>query len=275
MLQERCQSNSSPMNRRQLSAFQLLFSFLDLAALNIAYVLYLFSEDQSGPLNRAYLLFFILLNAVWIFCCFVFSLYSHRNFFKTDLFIRGSAKAWFLFLQIGVLYVFFSNQTFSRSFLTHFLLGFGGILLCTRLIYIWIARYVHFEERTLHRVVILGYNDIGKRVADMLTENSRDVQIQGYFEDYNRVQELSLYPILGNLKECLDYAIANEVSEIYSTLLPKDNEYLYELAEIAEDNFIRVRFVLDYNLFINRAMHVDFLEDVPVMSLSRCSSSAP
>ncbi|TCZ69052.1 undecaprenyl-phosphate glucose phosphotransferase [Flaviaesturariibacter aridisoli] len=257
------------MNRRQISAFQFLFSFLDLAALNIAYVLYLFSEDRSGPLSRGYLLFFILVNVVWIFCCFTFSLYSPRTFFKADIFIKNSAKAWFLFLQAGILYVFFSNHSFSRSFLTHFLLGFGAILLFTRLVYIWISRYVHFEEQSVRRVVILGYNDIGKRVADMLTENNRELQIHGYFEDYNKVQELSLYPILGNLKDCLDYAINNDISEIYSTLLPKDNQYLYELAETAEDNFIRVRFVLDYNLFINRAMHVDFLEDVPVLSLRR------
>ena len=257
------------MNRRQLSAFQFLFSFLDLAALNIAYVLYLFSEDHNGPLNRGYLLFFVLMNIVWIFCCFIFPLYSLRTFFKPDIFIRNTAKAWFLFLQVGVLYVFFSNEHLSRTFVTYFLLGFGCILLFTRLIYIWISRYVNFEERSVRRVVILGYNGIGKRVAEMLTENNRDIQIQGYFEDFNKVQELSLYPILGNLKDCLDFAIANDVTEIFSTLLPKDNEYLYELAEVAEDNFIRVRFVLDYNLFINRAMHVDFLDDVPVLSLRR------
>ncbi|GAB4091714.1 undecaprenyl-phosphate glucose phosphotransferase [Flaviaesturariibacter terrae] len=257
------------MNRRHFSAFQFLFSFLDLAALNIAYVLYLFSQDRSGPLNSGYLLFFVLLNVLWIFCCFIFSLYSPRTFFKAEIFIKNSAKAWFLFLQVGVLYIFFSNHSFSRSFLTHFLLGFGGILLVTRLLYIGISRYVQFEERSLRRVAILGYNDMGKRVAEMLDENNRDIRIEGYFEDYNKVQELSLYPILGNLKDCLDYSVQNGVTEIYSTLLPKDNEYLYELAEIAEDNFIRVRFVLDYNLFINRAMHVDFLDDVPVLSLRR------
>jgi putative colanic acid biosynthesis UDP-glucose lipid carrier transferase len=257
------------MNKRHLSAFQLLFAFLDLTALNIAYVLYLFSDERNTPLSRGYLLLFIFLNVVWMVSCTIFSLYKRAHLFRTELFLRNSAKAWFLFLQVTIIYVFLSGNAFSRSFLTSFLLGFGGILLVTRLLYTWLCRYVDFEERNIRKVVILGYNDMGKRIAAMLPEEEQHVAILGYFEDYNRVQELSMYPILGNLKECLDYAIANEVSEIYSTLLPRDNEYLYELAEVAEDHFIRVRFVLDYNLFINRNMHVEFIEDVPVLSLRR------
>jgi len=256
------------MNKKHYSAFQFLFSFLDLAALNIAFILYLFSYADAG-LSRAYVLLFVVMNVVWIAVCTFFSMYGQRSFFKAELFIRNTAKAYLLFLQAAIIYAFFSKYPLSRSFLTTFLLGFGGILLLTRLLYIWISRYVNFEEQYLRKVVILGYNDIGKRVATMLSEDTRSRAILGYFEDYNRVEELSVYPILGNLRECLDYAIANEVSEIYSTLLPRDNEYLYELAETAEDNFIRVRFVLDYNLFINRNMHVDFLEDVPVLSLRR------
>ncbi|RYY98157.1 MAG: undecaprenyl-phosphate glucose phosphotransferase [Chitinophagaceae bacterium] len=257
------------MNKRPFSAFQFLFSFLDLAALNIAYVLYLFSYDTARQLDRAYLILFLFANAAWVLASSVFSIYSERTFFRTEQFIRASAKAYFLFLQLVVLFMFFYNYEFSRSFLVTSLLGFGSILMLTRLLYIWIARYVDFEERLVKKVVILGYNGIGKKIANFLSVEARNTNILGYFEDEERVQELSMYPILGNLKDCLDYAIANEVSEIYSTLLPKDNEYLYELAEVAENNFIRVRFVLDYNLFINRNMHVDFLEDVPVLSIRK------
>ncbi|GAA4329053.1 undecaprenyl-phosphate glucose phosphotransferase [Flaviaesturariibacter amylovorans] len=257
------------MNKRPFSAFQFLFSFLDLAALNIAYVLYLFSYDTGKQLDRAYLLLFLFVNLAWVISCSLFSIYSERTFFRTENFIRSTAKAYFLFLQLVVLFMFFYSYEFSRAFLVTSLLGFGGILLLTRLLYIWIARYVDFEERLVKKVVILGYNDIGKKIANMLSAEARNTSILGYFEDEERVQELSMYPILGNLRDCLDYAIAHEVSEIYSTLLPKDNEYLYELAEVAEDNFIRVRFVLDYNLLINRTMHVDFLEDVPVLSIRK------
>ncbi|TCJ19313.1 undecaprenyl-phosphate glucose phosphotransferase [Flaviaesturariibacter flavus] len=255
------------MSKRHLSAFQLLFAFLDLTALNVAYVLYQFSDERTNTQSRGYLLLFLLLNVAWMLCSGAFSLYKRANLFRGELFLRSTAKAWFLFLQVTILYMFVTSDELFRPFITSFLFGFGGILLITRLLYTWLFRFVDFEERLVRKVVILGYNDIGKRIASMLPEEEQHVSILGYFEDYNRVQELSMYPILGNLKECLDYAIANEVSEIYSTLLPRDNQYLYELAEVAEDNFIRVRFVLDYNLFINRNMHVEFIDDVPVLSL--------
>lgn len=257
------------MERRQFGAFQFLFSFLDLAALNILYVVSLFTYDKIRQFSQAYLVLFIFVNVAWILSCFIISIYDDKTFYKSELFIKNSLKAFFLFLQGVVLFVFFYRFTFSRQFLTASVLGFGATILVTRLFYIWVSRYVDFEEKFVRKVVILGYNPIGKRIASILTNDEKNIAIQGYFEDYNKIQELSLYPILGNLRECLDYAISNNVSEIYSTLLPKDNQYLYELAEIAEDNFIRVRFVLDYNLFINRSMHVNFVEDIPVLSLRR------
>ena len=116
------------MNRQRFSTFQFLFSFLDLVALNIAFVLYLFSADRNGPLSKKYLILFVLMNVIWILSSFLFSLYSQRTFFKADLFIRSSAKAWFLFLQVAMLYVFISSHSFSRSFLTHFMVGFGAII---------------------------------------------------------------------------------------------------------------------------------------------------
>jgi putative colanic acid biosynthesis UDP-glucose lipid carrier transferase len=257
------------MNKKHFSAFQFLFSFLDLVTLNIIYVVFLFSNNQADHLDRAYLSLFVFLNLAWVGSCSITSVYSGRTFFRSELFIKSSATAYFIFLQAVLLFLFFYNYPFSRSFLIKSVSAFAGILLCTRLLYVWISKYVDFEESFTKRVVILGYNKMGKKLASMLATDKNKVAIEGYFEDYNQVQELSMYPILGNLRDCLDYSIKNQVSEIYSTFLPKDNEYLYELAEIAEDNFIRVRFALDYDLLINRNMHVDFLEDVPVLSLRR------
>ena len=74
-------------------------------------------------------------------------------------------------------------------------------------------------------------------------------------------------PIVGNLRDCLSYVQDNDITEVYSTLSPELNPYLYELAHKAEEQLVHFKFVLDYKLFVNRSFHIDFVDNMPVLSL--------
>ena len=74
-------------------------------------------------------------------------------------------------------------------------------------------------------------------------------------------------PIIGNISYSINYALENNISEIYSTVSPEKNKNIYELAHIAETNFIRFKFVPDFRMFVNRAVHIDFARNIPVLSL--------
>ncbi len=93
------------------------------------------------------------------------------------------------------------------------------------------------------------------------------MSVEGYFEDPHEVHELSIFPILGNRKDCISYAIDNDIDEIYSTISPESNAYVYDLAQAAETNMIRFKFVPDFHLFVNRNIHIDFVDDIPILSL--------
>jgi putative colanic acid biosynthesis UDP-glucose lipid carrier transferase len=49
----------------------------------------------------------------------------------------------------------------------------------------------------------------------------------------------------------------------------KDHPYLYEMAEQAENNFIRFKFATDFHTMVNRKIHVDFSDHIPIISLRR------
>jgi hypothetical protein len=61
--------------------------------------------------------------------------------------------------------------------------------------------------------------------------------------------------------------ISNKVTEIYCTIAPETNPVIYELAQNAEKNFIRFLFVPDLKLFVNRTLHFNYLDDIPILSL--------
>jgi putative colanic acid biosynthesis UDP-glucose lipid carrier transferase len=44
---------------------------------------------------------------------------------------------------------------------------------------------------------------------------------------------------------------------------------LFELAQEAEAKFVYFKFVPDYNIFVNRNIYVDFVNDIPVLSLRK------
>ncbi len=47
---------------------------------------------------------------------------------------------------------------------------------------------------------------MSKKLADNLVTEKSNLKFEGYFEEYNKVNELSYYPVIGGLKECVPYA---------------------------------------------------------------------
>lgn len=71
----------------------------------------------------------------------------------------------------------------------------------------------------------------------------------------------------GAINDCLLFSITNKISEIYCTISPESRPELYELARQAEKHFIPVKFIPDYANFIRKAFVVDYVEELPVLSL--------
>ena len=78
------------------------------------------------------------------------------------------------------------------------------------------------------------------------------------------------YPILTDIRGVLEECERQGVTEIYSTIAPEQNAYLYELIRGAERHCIRFRLVPDLGVFmLKKQVYIDYLEDMPVLSLRR------
>jgi len=116
---------------------------------------------------------------------------------------------------------------------------------------------------------VLGGNGMTKKLIDHLQTFNNTININGYFHNEGGVNFTKEVPFLGGINEAVDYAKTNGVSEIYSTISPETEPAIYKLAEEAEKNFIRFKFVPDFGIFINRSMHVDLEKDILFLSLRR------
>lgn len=256
------------MKSRYTNLFRIFFSFMDLFALNMVHlVLLIVLKEDHEKLGQAYIILFVLMNLVWLGISYITALYVNDRHLDFEGFARRTVQTFLLFSTVTLFFIFVSKYDYSRLFIIGSFIGFSVALSLNRFIFILGTRYFTSQEKFVRRILILGYNDVAKKLAMHFSNNSKNILIEGYFEDYKNVNELSLYPVIGNFDECLNYAVSNRISEIYCTVAPERNKSIYDLAQIAEKNMIRFKFVPDFRIFVNRSIHFDFIEDIPILSL--------
>ena len=255
------------MNINYTNLFRFLFALVDFLSINIIHLALLLNLNRvQGPNSQKYTILFIVSNIAWMGCAYITGLYINNQFVNFEKFAKRTVQAFALFITTLLIFIFFYNFNYSRLFVSLNVLGIGGSLLLSRLLFIWGGEYFGKQERYNKKIVLLGYNDLSKQLVNYFSTNSKSISIEGYFEDYHNVNELSGFPILGNRDECVAYAIENNVKEIYSTISPEKHSYVYELAQTAEKNMIRFKFVPDFRMFVNRNIHVDIVESIPILS---------
>lgn len=256
------------MNSSYINLFRFFFVCVDLFALNLVYfvLLNIFGRIPENAEHRYVVLFFAS-NMIWLFASYCTTLYISNSNMNSKRFAKRTANTLVLFYVLIMIFIFLYHYSFSRLFILISLSGFAFLLLLMRVLFFWASYYLNRANRITKKVVIVGYNDVAKKLAFSFTMQNRNLLVEGYFEDPNLVSELSLLPIIGNVEECVAYAVDNHISEIFSTISPEKNKDLYVLAQKAEKSLIRFKFVPDFKFYVNRDTHIEYLNDFPVLSL--------
>jgi putative colanic acid biosysnthesis UDP-glucose lipid carrier transferase len=211
--------------------------------------------------------FLLISNAGWMIAMFTTGMYSNTAQLSYEKMGRKTVKGLVLYFMIIMFFIFMSHFLYSRFFVMMYLGLFLVAVVLDRFLFFFVTNHILNRKGVEKKMVILGYNEMSKKLADNLTEGKSNIKFEGYFEESNNVQELSYYPVIGNLEECVPYAKSNNIREIYSTLSPEQFPYLYTLAYEAERHFIHFRFVPDFKMFVNRQIYVDYFNNIPIISL--------
>lgn len=211
--------------------------------------------------------FLLVSNISWAIALYTTGIYAVSQGLSYEKMARKTVQAILLYLLMLLGFLFLYGHLYSRFFVMMYCALFIIAVILSRLVFTWITNSILKSKDIERKMVILGYNEMSKKLADNLLAEKSNLKFEGYFEEYNNVQELSYYPVIGNLKDCVPYAKSNNIREIYSTLSPEQNPYLYKLAYEAEQHFIHFRFVPDFKMFVNRQIYVDYHNDIPIISL--------
>lgn len=169
-----------------------------------------------------------------------------------------------------LIYLFFSRElTVSRLFIVATTAGLGIGLLINRFIYLGIFKYFKNSDFLIKKIIILGYNETAKKLASYFEHEGLNIQIIGFIEDEENVQELSHYPVFGNIPNALQIAKELKAQEIFSTITPEQNKDIYELMFQSEKECIRFRIVPNLSMFITREVHIEYYGELPILALRK------
>lgn len=260
------------MNAPLKNYLQKTIIFLDLFFLNMIFILvhFIFNENEKLTISRLYLEGWLLLNGAWIALTFISRTYSGGAFNRFEFFIKRTAQIYFLWVIVILFYLFFFRKfQISRGFVFTTFLAFGFALLLNRFLYLGIHLYFKKSTRLFNKVLIIGYNNTAKKLANYFSEEGLNIHLVGYTEEDRNVTELSYYPILSEIKNTVAIAKKMDVQEIFSTIPPEQNQFIYSILHEAERECIRFKVVPDFTSLIKTPVVIDYIRDLPILSLRR------
>ena len=257
------------MNKPFLQLIGVGVLLLDLTMLNSSMAsCELFFNAINERSGMAYWTFWIGLNISWIIVTWIVNVYDTKNIFYFEAFARRTMHAWCYWLILVMLYLFFARQLIlSRLFIAASLVGYGVLLLLNRFILLFARSFWKYHSHMSRKVMIIGYNSMAKKLASYLEEDDMDTEIVGFCEEAENVHELSNYPIIDSVNNSIQASRQRQVNEIYSTIAPEEHTGIYGLMLEADKACIHFRLIPDLSHFVKRNYYINYLKDIPVLSL--------
>ena len=233
----------------------------DFIAINFTFFL-LTTQIMKVILTPSYLILVAFLNIIWVISSYLFRLYIgeyNSGFFKRTI------KTFFLFIATVTLFIFFYHYNYSRLFIVLVFIIIFGIFIISRTI-LFFLDYFQKQYTIEKKAIIIGCNDSTRKLIEHINISKSSIKIMGCFDSPEKKNFLQDVPLIGDFNKAKEYAINNNIAEIYLTVSPETNPTIYELIEEAEKHFIRFKFVPDFRIYFNRRMHVELERDFLFLS---------
>ncbi len=258
------------MNTEFRKSLRTILVLMDLIAINLAWlIMYLyFSTAELNESNSIFYSFAFFANLLWISISFAVGLYDEQAINTIDFFSQKTAQVysfWLVLIATILAYATLLNNMLEQLIYFSFfsLLGIS----VNRFFYLGIKKYLSLQHDMVNRVLILGFNDTAKKLAKYLEEDGLNTKLMGFVENEENMTELTTYPVYANINNAVNVAKQLNVHEIFSTITPEQNNVIYRLIRDAEEQCLRFKVVPTLSSHVNTAVVVDFIKDLPVLSM--------
>lgn len=257
------------MNNRFLYYMQFFLAIMDVLVIvgTFSVAESLFRQHETLREYKEYNTLRIFLSAAWLIIAMIDNIYGRKYILSFEAFVKKTIRGYFYFLSVAIVYLFFFQQyAISRAFLLVVFSSIPVLLLANRFLLYAISLFYRKKEYLIDRILIIGYNDMSKKLIQSLEENPMNKEIIGICDDPQNVKEHSHYPILSSIPDAMEVCKKYGANEVYSSIAPEQNPEIYNLIHQADKHCIKFRILPDVSYFVNKEVHITYMNDLPVLA---------
>lgn len=210
----------------------------------------------------------ILLNIIWLFFAIVFHAYSKRKMIIEEI-LRNTLKIYLAQIPIFIMALYAMKLPFTDKYIGFVFVTLALLLFASRMCITYLIEYVINKKISGKKFAILGISSTGNKLAEYIKKESNHSFVGFIDHHVKNVKVEANGEIIQehNIDECIDFAIENNVNELYSTILPEEQPSVINLVKAADQHCIRVRFVADLGTEIDYPHKADNYEGFKIISL--------
>lgn len=210
-------------------------------------------------LDTVYILFF---NCAWLLISYnnqFYNIYRPARPSKV-VYIAISQFTTFFLAYFAYFGMFKEGYTINSQLIT--LLSLYSLIVFSKLLIIIIIKGYRIAGGNFRNVIIIGEDESATVLRDYFnTRTELGFRLKGYFSDINKLSG----QYLGTIKESFDYALINQIDEIYLSLNTVSREQIKEFEIFADNNLITLKLVPDSKGVFRKVMDVQYYDYLPVI----------
>lgn len=154
----------------------------------------------------------------------------------------------------------------------------GIVVFCSVFLFIFLGRL--YSRSLLKKIRRKGYNNTncifvgaGHNLAYlyncMMSDLSTGFRVEGYFEDQPSQHLPQILPRLGEVNDVVNWLDHNHVDDLFCNLPSTRSKDIVNIINYCDKNFIHFYSVPNVRNYVHRAMEVEMIEDMPVLTLRK------
>ena len=258
------------MGNKKFYLLRLFLLLSDFIIINLPFLLVnLFTPLELHFSNKIFIFSTLLIfNALWLFFSQVFKLYTYNTLSTTEFTFRCTWRTTLgHFISFTALYYMVSPHNFNIKFVAGAFPLILLLLVASRFLLTYVTEFVFKNIITRKKIAIVGNDAKVLELARYFNDNKTFYTLAGIFGTQSQILVDENGNLIGDVNDCLDFAVENNITEIYSTLLPEEDNLVRELTEEAENKCVRIRFVTSHAIDSSTFYRVDHISEMPVTSL--------